>query len=153
MEPTSEQELKQLLEEGKITQEEYKELLEAIHKQPQSEFNMNHSKESYPFKSIPWQLWVIIAILAYAGIGDFLIMFDQPQAMLWFVYKVVTIIGLIKGWKWVFVLFLIFGGIHVVFFALTSPVVSLINLVLVILAWTARKYFFDQQPNTQYNGA
>ena len=30
MEPTSEQELKQLLEEGKITQEEYQELLEAI---------------------------------------------------------------------------------------------------------------------------
>jgi hypothetical protein len=31
MEPTSEQELKQLLEEGKITEEEYQQLLEAIH--------------------------------------------------------------------------------------------------------------------------
>jgi hypothetical protein len=30
MEPTSEQELKQLLEEGKITEQEYQELLEAI---------------------------------------------------------------------------------------------------------------------------
>lgn len=31
MEPTSEQELKQLLEEGKITEEDYRQLLEAIH--------------------------------------------------------------------------------------------------------------------------
>jgi hypothetical protein len=30
MEPTSEQELKQLLDEGRITEEDYKELLEAI---------------------------------------------------------------------------------------------------------------------------
>ena len=30
MEPTSEQELKQLLEEGKITEQEYQELLKAL---------------------------------------------------------------------------------------------------------------------------
>ena len=153
MEPSSEQELRQLLDEGKITEQEYQELLEAIHKQPQPEINMNNMEDKFPFKSIPWQIWVIISILAFAGFGDFLIMFNQPQAMLWFLYKVLTIIGFIKGWKWVFVLFLIFGSVHVVFFALTNPAISLINLALVILAWTARRHFFGQKQKTQYSGA
>jgi hypothetical protein len=39
MEPTSEQELKQLLEEGKITEEEYLDLLEAIRYRENSKLN------------------------------------------------------------------------------------------------------------------
>ena len=41
MEATSKQELKQLLEEGKITEEEYQQLLESIRKQPQPDLNQN----------------------------------------------------------------------------------------------------------------
>ena len=71
MEPTSEQELKQLLEEGKITEEEYQELLEAIHKQPQPEFIRHSTEGEFPFKTIPWQIWVIVVILSLEGIQNF----------------------------------------------------------------------------------
>ena len=72
MEPTSEQELKQLLDEGEITEEEYQELLEAIHKRPQPKFIRHSIEGEFPFKTIPWQIWVIVVILSLEGIKFFL---------------------------------------------------------------------------------
>lgn len=46
MEPTSEQELKQLLEEGRITEEEYQELLEAIRKKEAAQKPIEASQKS-----------------------------------------------------------------------------------------------------------
>jgi len=48
MEPTSEQELKQLLEEGKITEEEYQELLEAIRQKEATQQPVEKPTESKP---------------------------------------------------------------------------------------------------------
>ncbi len=48
MEPTSEQELKQLLDEGKITEEEYRELLEAIRQKETMQKPVEKPKEPKP---------------------------------------------------------------------------------------------------------
>ena len=48
MEPTSEQELKQLLEEGRITEEEYRELLEAIRQKETSKLTATETSHSRP---------------------------------------------------------------------------------------------------------
>ena len=147
---SSEQELKEMLEEGKITEEEYQQLLEAIRKQPKPDFNQEtaaiDSTDLFPFPTIPWQIYVIIAILALEGISNLLMIFGNPSAIVWLALKVVFIIGLLRGSKWVFVLFQIIAGLHVLYFAAAGAwIVSLINFVLMILAFTAIRYYFPAQ--------
>lgn len=156
MEPTSEQELKQLLDEGKITEEEYKELQGAIQKGSQAASFSSGQKNTvsrFSFCSVPWQLWVIIILFAITAFGDFSVMLDKPLSMFWFVFKIFIIIGFIKRWKWTFVLFQIVTGVSVVLAALSSLGIALVNVGLMILAWNARCYFFDRQSKTQFSEA
>lgn len=150
MEPTSEQELKQLLDEGKITEQEYQELLEAIHKRSQSELHQQFSGAEFPFKAIPWQIWVIVILLGLEGISNFFMIFSQPAALIWLLSKALFIVGFIRGWKWVFVLFQIVAGIHVLYFGIAGILVtSFLNLILMVLLGTAWRYFFPQKQITQ----
>jgi hypothetical protein len=96
-----------------------------------------------PRRGVPWQIWVVVVLLAWEGLGNVLSIPRVPAAAIWVAAKCLFIIGLIKRWKWVFVLFLIVAGIHVLAFGMDAPFAALLNLVLVVLAGSARRYYFQ----------
>lgn len=153
MTPTSEQELKTLLDEGKITQEEYQQLLDAMRKQKyHSNEDFNHTPKAAEFSSIkvPWQIWVVIVLLGLEGIGNLFAIPDNPAAIVWILAKVIFIWGLLKGWKWVFVAFQVIAGVHVLYFTGAGIWMgSLMNAVLMILCFTALRYYFPVKVQSQ----
>jgi len=91
---------------------------------------------------LPWQVWVVAGILALEGLGNLISISRQPEALIWVAAKILFITGLLRRWRPVYVLTLVFAGLHVVYFAAASPVAALLNLVLVVLlAYVYRFYF------------
>ena len=97
------------------------------------------------FRSVPWQIWVVVALLGLEGINNLFMIPTEPQAIIWLAAKVVFILGLIMRWKWVFCLSVIVGGIHVIFFLIPAPIVALINLVLIALTISSYRFYFSPQ--------
>jgi hypothetical protein len=94
---------------------------------------------------IPWQIWIVVILLALEGIGNLFEILHQPQAIIWLAAKILFITGLLKFWRIVFLLFVIIGVIHVVYFATYGYFfISLINLVLVILTLSTYRCYFPQ---------
>lgn len=158
---TSEEELLKLLNEGKITETEYKELLSSLSKIPtestakkveiptdamlqkiidDEESIAKQAEMTTSSREVPWQIWVVVALLGFEGIGNFLSIPQEPRALIWLGAKCIFILGLLEGWKWVFVLSLIVAGIHVLYFM--APLVALLNFVLIaLILWSFRFYF------------
>lgn len=93
---------------------------------------------------VPWQIWVVVAMLTLEGVGNFFSMFDNLAAAWWLFGKIVIITGLLKGWQWMFWGFLAIAAIHVIGFLEVMPVASLLNLLLMVLVISARRYFFGR---------
>lgn len=147
MESTSEQELRTLLDEGKLTEEEYQQLLQALRSHQRDSDPRNHAEkpgsDKFVFRNIPCQIWVVVGLLALEGIGNLFMIPGQPIAAIWLLAKILFIVGLLKAWKWLFILFQIEVGIHVLYFGAAGAwLVSFLNLILMILAFTAIRYFF-----------
>lgn len=103
-----------------------------------------HSDSS--FRTVPWQVWIVVVLLAAEGIlGNLPLIPSQPIAATWFAGKCLFIVGLIRRWRWVFVLFLAVAAIHVLAFSVQAPVAAVLNLVLVLLTASALRFYF---PNT-----
>lgn len=98
-------------------------------------------REASPTPRVPWQIWIVVVMLALEGVGNLLEILDQPAALYWLLGKCLFITGLLKRWVWVYCLFLAFALIHVVAFLPVSPFVSLLNLVLILLAGSARRFY------------
>ncbi len=94
--------------------------------------------------SVPWQIWVVVVLLGLEGLGNLLSVLDQPIALYWLLAKVLFITGLLKGWRWVYFLFLIIAGYHVIGFLGINIVAVLVNLLMVGLVFSARSYFFEK---------
>ncbi len=93
---------------------------------------------------VPWQIWVVVAVLALEGIlGNLPDALSMPIALWWFAWKILFITGLLKRWRWVFVLFVAISILHVIAF-LGTPVVASINLFLMILTLSAQKFYFPR---------
>lgn len=96
--------------------------------------------------SLPWQLWVVSAILALEGLGNFLSMFGNPIAGLWLAAKVIFIMGFLKRWPVAYVAFLIVAGLHVLAFALAGAIgIAFFNLVILLLAASQSGRFFAER--------
>ena len=93
-------------------------------------------------RNVPWQIWVVVALLSLEGIGDLIAVYEYPYAITWIAAKCLFVVGLIKGWKWVFGLFLVIAAVHVLYFLFLSPIASFLNLVLIILVCSSYRYFF-----------
>ncbi len=143
---SSEEELWKLCEEGKISEVEYQDLLAAIRKSPVEGTN-SAVKARIPatLQEVPWQIWVVVALLGLEGVGNLLIIPQQPLALIWLGAKCIFILGLLKGWKWVFCLFVVICGIHVLYFMLQAPLVALINLVMVVFTLCSFRFYFPIQ--------
>lgn len=143
---SSEQELLQLRNEGKISEAKYQDLLAVIRKSPAEGARDNVKAAAFiNLQEVPWQIWVVVALLALEGVGNLLYIPQQPMALIWLGVKCLLILGLLKRWRWVFCLFVIIGGIHVLFFLLQAPLVALINLVMVVLALCSYRFYFPSR--------
>jgi hypothetical protein len=90
-----------------------------------------------------------VALLAIEGIfGNLPLIPQVPKAAIWFAAKCLFIVGLIRAWRWVFVLFLAVGAIHVVGFSAQAPFVAFLNLVLMLLTASALRFYFPKTSTT-----
>jgi hypothetical protein len=94
------------------------------------------------FRHAPWQIWVVVVLLGMEGVGNLLLIPDHPIALYWLSAKVLFITGLLKAWRWVFVLFVVVAAYHVIAFLGMNLIASAMNLTLVGLAISARRYCF-----------
>jgi hypothetical protein len=52
---------------------------------------------------------------------------------------------LLRRWRWVFVIYLIFGAIHVLGFSVQAPFIAFLNLVLMLLVASALRFYFPKR--------
>ncbi len=96
-------------------------------------------------RAVPWQIWVVVATLGLEGIGNLVDIPSNLIAAQWLTTKVVLILGLIRAWRWAYVVTMVLACLHVLTFAPISPVAALINLALVVLVASTRRYFFPNR--------
>lgn len=116
----------------------------------------------------PWQIGLVVVVLAIQGIQGFvrylpLIVVNPkvaieviPEEAVWFAFKCLFIVGLVRRWRWVFVLFLVVTAFTVV---TTAPIFLFapslfehsyfVNLVLVILTASAQRFYFPKEAGGQ----
>lgn len=99
----------------------------------------------------PWQLWVVIALLAAEGIGNLFAIVTMPIAAVWLALKLLFIVGLILRWRFVFVLFVVVAAVHVLVFATYAPFIAFLNLLILILASSQFRRFFPAHDSRGYN--
>ncbi len=95
--------------------------------------------------SVPIAIWLVVCLLAIEGVGNLLSIPRNPYAAWWLAAKVLFITGLLRRWRWVFVLFLFVATNHVVGFFQVMPIIALMNLALVVAAASAWRYYFPSQ--------
>ena len=94
-------------------------------------------------RNVPWQIWAVVVLLAVEGIlGDLPLIWSQPIAATWFTWKCLFIVGLIRRWRWLFVLFLAMAAIHVLAFCVQAPFIAFFDLVLLLLTATAVRFYY-----------
>jgi hypothetical protein len=95
-------------------------------------------------QQVPWQIWVVVALLGLEGVGNLLSAPIMPIHLWWLAMKCVFILGLIKAWRAVFILFEAIAGLHVVAFLTINIVASFLNLVLIALVASCYRYFWPE---------
>jgi hypothetical protein len=96
-------------------------------------------------RNTPWQIWLVVVFLVVEGVlGNLPLISHYPVAAIWFAAKCLFIVGLLKGWRWVFVLFLLSGVIHVLAFSVQAPFIAFLNLVLVLLTASTFSFYFPK---------
>lgn len=103
------------------------------------------ARNASSFGEIPWQIWAVVAFLAVEGIlGNLPAIPQNPIAVTWLAAKCLFVVGLLRRWRWVFVLYLVIGVIHVLAFAMQAPFIAFLNLVLVFLTASAIRFYFPK---------
>ena len=148
---SSEEELLQLRNDGKISEAEYQDLLATIRKSPaKGTKDAVNAATFISLQDVPWQIWVVVALLALEGVGNLLYIPQQPMALIWLGAKCLFIFGLLKRWRWVFCLYVIIGVMHVLSFLLQAPLAALINLAMVVLVLSTYRFYFRSQAEYDY---
>ena len=93
-------------------------------------------------ESTPWQLWVVIVLLVAEGLGNLFVIPGTPVAVFWLAAKVLFIIGLLRRWRFVFVVFVLVAAVHVLGFASSAPFVAFLNLLILLLTVSQFRKFF-----------
>jgi len=103
-------------------------------------------KPSVGSRGAPWQIWVVVAMLALEGIGNLFAIPRQPQAVGWLLAKILFVTGLLRGWRPVFILVLLVSGVHVVYFAVydSNPMGAVMNFVLILMVASAFRFYFPK---------
>ena len=104
----------------------------------------SHSGPRWSWRAVPWQIWVVVVLLGIEGIGNLQILPQQPQALEWFLAKCLFVVGLVSGWKWVFIYFQAGAAVHVAGFLPQSPFVAMENLLIMGLSASAYRFYFPR---------
>ncbi len=112
---------------------------------------MSHDNHPVSDTGTPWQLWVVIVLLAVEGVGNLFAIPSMPIAGLWLATKILSIAGLIRRWRIVLVLFVVVVAFHVLEFAVVAPFVAFLNLLILILVISQFRKFFPLHDSRQYN--
>ncbi len=108
------------------------------------------AQSSQAQRTVPWQIWVVVGMLALEGIGNLFAIVAMPVAAFWLLMKCLFIAGLIRRWRWVFVLFLIVAALHVLAIEMLGPGAALLNVVLMILVGSTWRWFFCREKLIRY---
>lgn len=151
----SEEKLKKMLEEGKITQEQYDELKASL---PQDAIYKTETTDEYyeqrdslweRFLKLPLNLQICTAILVFSTVVLLFPMASSrhglfPAAIVSVVLNLIIAFGIINLRKWAFWLGMIFGllaGIMCLAAIPRSFLSLLINVAFVVLLWKSKDYF------------
>lgn len=93
---------------------------------------------------VPWQIWAVVGLLALEGVGNLLSILQDPRNAIWFAAKCLFVVGLLRRWRFVFVLVLLLGSVHVLAFAVQAPLIALLNLAVVVLVASTRRFYFPK---------
>ena len=97
------------------------------------------------WRDAPWQIWVVVAVLGLEGLlGNLPAIAHNLVALWWLTAKVLFIAGLLNRWRWVFVLNIVVGILHVLAFSTSAPFIAFINLVLVLLVASSMRFYFPK---------
>lgn len=108
------------------------------------------------WRDAPWQIWVVVTVLGLEGLlGNLPAIADNLVALWWLAAKVLFITGLLNRWRWVFVLNIVVGILHVLAFSASAPFIAFLNLVLVLLVASSMRFYFPMasplHPNSGSN--
>ena len=92
---------------------------------------------------VPWQVWVVVALLALECLSNLFDITSQPLALLWVAAKALMITGLLRRWRAIYIMALLVIGVHIVYFTLLSPVAAILNQAMMVLLLFARRHYFD----------
>lgn len=95
-------------------------------------------------RPVPLPLWIVVVLLVLEGIGNLQMALSQPIALWWLIAKVLFISGLLRGWRWVFYLFLIIAGHHAWFFWSGNSAAAALNLVLIVATLASWRHFYRE---------
>ena len=147
---SSEEKLKKLLDEGKITFEQYIEMRKDIQDSPHSyikseNIHLNQEKSSR-FSGLPWQIWVCSIFLFIVATIHILMGF-HPELMLLGAFEIALGIGLLYKNKWAYILLVILFVTGTVALLIKADVAKLfksliINLPFIIILISAYESFF-----------
>jgi hypothetical protein len=101
---------------------------------------------------VPWQIWVAVALLGVEGISNASVALEAPVAFGWLAAKGVFIIGLLRAWRPVFILFMLVAAYHALYFSAMAPVVAVLNLALLLLVGSALRFFFPRTSHPPSHG-
>ena len=94
---------------------------------------------------VPWQIWVVVAVLSAEGLlGNLPAIPSNPAAATWFAAKCLFVVGLLNGWRLVFCLNIFIGVLHVLAFSSVAPFIAFLNLVLVLLVASSHRFYFPK---------
>ena len=145
--------LRKMLEEEKITQEEYEKLLESIPKEKkiETEDSEESNKSSSSFQSenvrqkIPWQTWCFIIILFLCGIVHFLMVGKYPQLGAAAILEIVLGFGLYYMKKWAYIILGVICILTMFANIFHGQIIALIlNMVFLVILISAWKYYFEK---------
>jgi hypothetical protein len=143
---TSEEKLDQLFRDGKINRQEYDRLRNSLAREREKPENQPAKRH---FARLPWQIWTVAALLGIEGLGNLAAIPYMPIAAFWLAAKCILIYGLLKGWKWVFVMSLLLTALHALYFAVPAPIVAALNLALFVLLLSAWRFYFPRKCETE----
>ncbi|MBN2128718.1 MAG: hypothetical protein JW741_04450 [Sedimentisphaerales bacterium] len=154
---SSEQELLQLRNEGKITETEYHELLAAMRRPPAPDEALSDASKSCSApqiemlgrRGIPPVLWIALVSLALMVLGKVLFAFKLgPGILIGAGLSAALLVGLYLGHKWAYVLTIVFTALGTIT-ALTKGVgnglaVLLGDCLVLVPVLLSRDYFFPK---------
>jgi hypothetical protein len=152
---TSEQELQQLLDEGKISEDEYKQLHSAMNK-PNTEEAFVNWKEAIRHRKVPGVLWIALISLALMVLMKLAyISKTGPVVLVDAALSAALLVGLYLGHKWAYILTIIFVLLGTIS-ALTKGfgqgiVVLLIDCLVLVPVLLCTNYFFPKTDENHNN--